>query len=543
MSTRLNRTVFPLFERKSALAALVAAGIVMSWITQASGAALDKVGTQWSPFLEWSLENPSFAGNPYDLIATVTFTHTGVGESHTTEMFYDGGNTWKYRFTGTRSGTWTFTTSSSDADLDGRSGTVEISPNTDTLGFVTNVGNKWARHVTGEGEVKAFVPQFAMINGPQGYFENPAQVDAEIQTFLIEHGFNGVHVPGSCRWFNLNQPRCDQVGSSNPDRQTFEAFELLITKVHAAGGVVHIWVWGDSQRQWNIESLSGGGGINGVADKRLQRYIAARLGPLPGWTMGYGFDLFEWVTGSQLDEWHDYMQDRLGWTHYLGARSSKNQLNQLSEKMDYSSYEQHKPDYDKYVETIEARPEKPSFSEDRFRIRGRAKDYSMEETRRGLWDSTMAGGIANIWGNLQGAGANANDGLSTSAPYPNPEWIKTNALFFVNRFMKDMVRCSNLTDGVCLKTSTNADYIVYKENTSSIQMNLSEMAGSQQAIAIDATKVYAEIDLGLLGAANQTWSAPYVSDWAIAVGNFSVPTGPAPDVTSPQAPTNLRVIE
>ncbi|MAG93645.1 MAG: hypothetical protein CMJ48_07840, partial [Planctomycetaceae bacterium] len=42
--------------------------------------------------------------------------------------------------------------------------------------------------------------------------------------------------------------------------------------------------------------------------------------------------------------------------------------------------------------------------EDRFRIRHSKtyadKDYTMEMTRRGLWHSTMAGGVANIWGHL-----------------------------------------------------------------------------------------------------------------------------------------------
>lgn len=57
------------------------------------------------------------------------------------------------------------------------------------------------------------------------------------------------------------------------------------------------------------------------------------------------------------------------------------------------------------------------------------------------------------------------------------------------------------------------------------------------AIAIDTTKVYAEIDLGILSPGNQTWNTPYSSDWAISVGDF----GAAPDVdmTPPTAPTNL----
>jgi hypothetical protein len=127
----------------------------------------------------------------------------------------------------------------------------------------------------------------------------------------------------------------------------------------------------------------------------------------------------EWVSGDELTDWHSYMHERFGWPHLLGARAGKNRLDQLSETLDYSSYEQHKPDYEKYVETIEARPCKPPFSEDRFRIREppQSKDYTMEMTRRGLWHSAMAGGVANIWGNLVAA-AGANDGSASSAPAP-----------------------------------------------------------------------------------------------------------------------------
>ena len=491
-------------------------------VYSAAPLALDKTGMLWGNYLEWSLSNSSYSGNPYDLEATATFQHSS-GTTITTPMFYAGNNTWKFRFTGTETGSWALTTQSSDADLNGQSGTVTITANSDpnATGFVTQFGNKWGFSGTGE----AFVPQFVMYYGPQGFYNNSAIIDNDINTFMNQHGFNGFHVPVFCRWLEINTPACDDIGGSdpNPDQKTFEALELLITKVHAEGGVVHLWLWGDSARQQNPNSLPGG--INGQVDKRLQRYIAARLGPLPGWTMGYGFDLFEWVNESQLTQWQDYMQDQMGWDHYMGARSSTNQLNQLSEAMDYSAYEQHKPDYDKYVETIEQRPGKPSFSEDRFRIRdggSQSKDYNEEETRRGLWHSAMAGGVANIWGNLVGA-SGANEGTDKSNSYNNPHWIKTYALFFEERFSRNLQRCNSLTNGVCLKRLGNNHYIFYRENASSIQLDLSQMESAQTAIAVDTKNAYTEISLGTLAAQNQTWTAPYASDWAVAVGDFDIP--------------------
>ena len=480
-------------------------------------------GTQWTPYLEWSFDNPSYSGNPYDLVATVTFTHTSSGEQHTTEMFCDGNDVWKFRFTGTRTGMWTFETSSSDPELNSKTGTVTIKPNPDwkVHGFVKKFdGNKWGW----QGTERAFVPQLAMYKKPKDFQNNPEMIDNDISKFLDGHGFTGFHVPsiGGC-WFDINKSD-NKVTSSmtEPDQRTFEALEMLITKTHAAGGVVHIWAWGDHQRNQTPRDLNGG--INGSIDKRLQRYIAARLGPIPGWTMGYGFDLWEWVSGSELTEWHSYMHEHFGWHHFLGARASKNQLNQLSEAMDYSGYEQHKPDYDKYVETIEKRPEKPSLSEDRFRVRDPSpypdKDYTEELTRRGLWHSTMAGGVANIWGYLVGS---THGG---SMPYPIKQQIKTYSTFFNDkrRFLKGMERSNELSNDNNTRVLRGGltRYVFYRENASSIHMNLSYMEQAQPAVAVDTKKEYEEIDLGLLGPKEQTWNAPYLSDWAIAVGDWLV---------------------
>ena len=48
----------------------------------------------------WTFTNPSISGNPYDLIATATFTHPTANDI-VTELYYDGGDRWKLRFSGT----------------------------------------------------------------------------------------------------------------------------------------------------------------------------------------------------------------------------------------------------------------------------------------------------------------------------------------------------------------------------------------------------------------------------------------------------------
>ncbi len=344
-------------------------------------------------------------------------------------------------------------------------------------GSVTNFGNKWGWTGTNE----AFVPQLAMYGTPANFHNNPAKIDVAVQTFIVDHGFNGFHVSVACRWFDLDEPDCTSISGSAPniDVRTFDALEDLITKTHAAGGMVHIWMWGDAERGQNPSVRPDWGGLNGSVEMNLLQEIANRLGPLPGWTMGYGFDVDEWATQAQATTWHNSLQSFLPQFHFLGARpagpntgTNHSAFISWNQGFDYSSYEHHKPTYDVYTAALDALPGKPVMSEDRFRIRNppRSKDYTPDETRQGLWNSSMAGGVANIWGNLTNGGSHATG----SAPYPNAEQIKTYSLFFESRFKKDMTSSSSGTIRSLTRPS-NTDYIFYQNSTSSIQMDLSGM--------------------------------------------------------------------
>ena len=478
-------------------------------------ADLNRTVTQWYPFMEWSLTNPSFQGNPFDVEAKATFRHPN-GETRTTGLFYAGNQKWKFRFTGSLCGLWSFTTSSDDPELNGHSGEVTVVENPDAKahGFLTHFGNKWGW----QGADVAIVPQLVMYDDLPKFAGEPDKIDRDIQIFLKDHGFNGFHVSVLARWLGFDHQSYDGINSDapDPDSRTFEALELLITKTHQAGGMVHLWAWGDEQRHMSPVKW----GINGKVDRRLQRYIAARLGPLPGWSMGYGFDLDEWVTEQDLRSWHEYMHQNLGWAHFLGGRSGgpnhgKDHKGwQIYEGLDYAGYEHHRPTYEVYAAALDANMGKPVFSEDRFRVRQPSpypeKDYTETLTRRGLWDSTMAGGVANIWGNLVRA-----DGI-----YENPVWITTWSRFFEHRFLKELVRANQPTDGVCLKTPDDTNYIFYKEDAESVRLDLTLLQTTQPGMAVDAL-TGREIDMGSLPPAVRVWQAPYKSDWAIAVGRFS----------------------
>ena len=479
---------------------------------------LDRIVTHGGPMIEWVIRNDGVRGNPFDIVATVTFTHRDSGEQRRTEMFFAGGDQWKFRFTAVRPGVWTFVSRSDHRQLNGKQGVITVNESEGTGGpvrlFITNNGNRWAW----SGDGRPFVPRIVMYRDPDGFHQQPDRIDDDLKLWFGEHGFNGLHTAVLCRWFNFDKVSSDEIAGDdpNPDPRTFEALELLIGKAYAAGGFVHMWAWGDESRRMTPTRW----GINGKADRRLQRYIAARLGPMPGWTMGYGFDLWEWVNEPQLVDWHNHLIERMFHPHLVGGRVHQHGRpldTEMTRRLSYVGYEAHRPDYATYVRALQRNPNMPVMMEDRFRVRDsktyREKDYTEAMTRRGMWHAAMAGGVGNIWGYLlPDAGPHG-----MSRPYPNRSQLRTHALFFDRRFTADLAPVAGLTDGLCMATADRTRLIFYKEDGEQLQMALSSMPGERRAVAVDALKPYDEIDLGALKATDQTWTAPYRSDWAVSV--------------------------
>lgn len=489
-------------------------------------------GPQWFPCFEWSLTNPTWTGNPFDVAAHATFRHTASGEARRTGLFYCGKNLWSFRFTGTQTGDWTFSVTSDDPELNGHQGRVTVTRNPDARahGFLKSFGNKWGW----QGTEEAFVPQLAMwdyiagSNDPREFHGQPDGVDAKIQEFLQGHGFTGFHVSViGGRWFDFAAANDRvQAAMTEPDARTFEAMEMLITRVHAAGGMVHLWLWGDHQRSQTPRSLAGG--IGGAIDRRFQRYLAARLGPLPGWSAGYGFDLDEWVTADELRTWRDMMHAELGWPHFLGGRPAgpNRGLDHTRDAawnrgLDYGSYEHHQPGYAVYRAALEALPTQPVLSEDRFRIRNSPypeKDYTEQRVRRGLYDSTLAGGVGNIWG--------ISPELSPGGVFPDRDQLKTYAVFFFDhhRFLADLEAANPLSadpDTRVLLSPATGSLVIYREATDRVSIDLSALAEPAPAVAVNTRAAYAEIPLGDLGPGQSTLRLPEVSDWVIAIGKFA----------------------
>jgi len=484
----------------------------------------DRMAVMWEP-MEWSIKVLTYSENPFDVPATVTFTHAGTGQERRTEMFYDGDDTWRLYFTGTRAGEWAFETSSNVPELNGRTGAVNVAanPNRNVKGFLTHVGNKYAIQVTDEADLQGY-----LFNAYMSRVKHPAfldefgadleQVEAKATACLkhaLANGFEIVFVHVNNNWFKFGVREHNKHDSENPDPAAFRVLETIIKTIHSAGGRVHIWAWGDESRRWTPRGVPGG--INGRTERRLQRYIAARLGPLPGWTMGYGFDLHEWTNTEQLNSWAEYLHEHFGWQHLLCARGhllegpfNVNSYDGFGRNVALTTTAHGPADYEEIADDMDTDLTRPHLYEERHSYKREGFKLDMDGTRRLLWAETMAGGMGGFFGFYP----------DSPYPYPNPEQLRTHYRFWHTngRFRLDMQRANHLGEGSYILAARSKEcFIFYKENTQSIRMDLSGMPAAQPAVAVDTKKEYKEVKIGMLSATEHVWTTPYRSDWAIAV--------------------------
>lgn len=119
----------------------------------------------------------------------------------------------------------------------------------------------------------------------------------------------------------------------------------------------------------------------------------------------------------------------------------------------------------------------------------------------------MAGGVAAIWGvdwDLQ-------------APYPHPEQLRTHRAFWT-RWPLGEGSSAAREDGSLVLLSADGDRAVVYAVDSDVVV-LPPIPHGASVWAVDTLLEYAELDVTPAGdGAGATWRAPYVSDWAVAVG-------------------------
>ena len=510
---------------------------------------------------EWTLKNASWSGNPFDVMASVTFVHSRTGEQHRTQMFYAGEKQWKFRFTGTRTGAWNFSTFSSDSDLDGHTGALTVGPRPDpsVKGFLTHAGNKYAIMEADADHLAGYVYQVFM--NQQDYEQqhehssrilgHPSRVSLidDYWSNTQDNGFDIYFIAVFYSWFRMGALSIDDFSShtdpdlDQPDPALFDALEYAIKYAHERGGRTHIWAWGDNDRKQTPNHL--GDGFRGKRHQRLIRYIAARLGPMPGWTMNFGFDTIE-MPNAEADGawWADEMNRTMGWPHILTSRGWNDERFGAhsyagfgGSPYDLETTDKGPADYQEIKQDLEARKDKPSIYEERHTYNrwqcwpGSVRDPNrLSETgcRRLIWWEAMAGGMGGFFGHFSTRfnryGPFRPDGPCGYHPDSLKRAFRTHREFWRRgRLRLSMSPDNSRINGAgayCLVAADMKQFVFFVEDADSVTVDLSGMPGSQRVVAVDTKADHDEKDRGTLMAGVHTIHLGPTSDWALAVGNF-----------------------
>ena len=237
-----------------------------------------------------------------------------------------------------------------------------------------------------------------MMPDVHSWYDNLDSLQSFIAEFNENHGFNGGNIATiGTAWFEAG-PRSDMSEvPASPAVETFEALEAAASEWSERGGWLHLWMWGKRQ---DFNELPDG--YDGEYSQRINRYIAARLGPVPGWSMGIGWDVEFWVNRTSLKWWLDDIIPQLGgWHHWIGHRYSDSDIGKgidpepankgqyLSRGIEWSTLRPGNEQYtgwehwrtktsDSDIDAgLEAIPDRPMMSEDRFR--GRANRWPQKD--------------------------------------------------------------------------------------------------------------------------------------------------------------------
>jgi len=404
-------------------------------------------------WIDFSVEAPGAATGigRWDVEGSCAWVHQDRVTRRTSLLWYSGsGDTYIYRFGASLPGRWTGLTRSPVAALDGLEFTVDVIPssNPNRIGWSGQLPGKpsaWAHQQGPEGKLVQHTPILIMMPDVQRWHDDLGAMRAFITEFNDHHGFNGGHISTIGRgWFEASSTGNLDAAPAAPDVRTFAALEAAAAAWSERGGWLHLWMWGKSG-SGDFSRLPGG--YNGALSRRINRYLAARLGPVPGWSMGLGWDVEFWVDETKLKWWLDDLIPQLGgWHHWIGHRYSDSNIGQgrdpdptnkgqyLSRGIAWNTLRPGNEQYagwehwstltsDRAIEAgLKAVPARPMMSEDRFRRREgawRQKDMHsdndiLKEIPR--WANL---GVAAIYGRFI-----ENSGFGGSDSWPNKASIK-----------------------------------------------------------------------------------------------------------------------
>ncbi len=259
-------------------------------------------------WVDFAIEAPGAASgiDRWEVEGSCVWKHEATGQERKSTLWYSGsGDVYVFRFGGSFPGRWRGATRSAVSALDGLDLAVEVVPSVNPKrsgwsGQLRGAPTAWAHQRGPDGELMKRTPVLIMMPEVRSWQDDLSGMRSFVAEFNDRHGFNGGHIATVGRgWFQADSTDDLHDAPAVPDVRTFVALEAAASEWSDRGGWLHLWMWGKGE-SGDFSNLPGG--FNGPQSRRLHRYLAARLGPVPGWSMGIGWDVEFWAD-ERKDKW------------------------------------------------------------------------------------------------------------------------------------------------------------------------------------------------------------------------------------------------
>ena len=244
---------------------------------------------QWG-VQELTLRSQRTYNNPF-ADASIQARFRSPAKDITVDGFYDGNRTWKVRFMPEAPGTWTFTTVSTDPDLDGKTGSFAVdAPSPANHGPVV-VRNRY-HFAYADG-----TPYFLLGTTLYNWLNRDPGLEIRTLSTLSRNPFNKVRFLVFPKWmvFNRVEPARFPYQRTEPEKfdlarfdpEFFAHYESRIRDLQALGIEADIILFHPYDK-WGFSSM------DQSHDDAYLRYVVARFAAFRNiwWTLANEFDLF-----------------------------------------------------------------------------------------------------------------------------------------------------------------------------------------------------------------------------------------------------------
>ncbi len=278
---------------------------ILSWLVMAGSLAATAASAADAPtrvgryeVFEAAFSSTGDYAHPYvDLTAEAALTPPGGGGTRSIPLFWDGGSTWKLRFSPDQLGPWKWSVKSRDAGLSGKSGAFEVVAS-ERQGSIRPMKQFPLHFERQDGKPFWFLGDTAWAlyydRADEKYDRDAAlaYIDAR-----ADQGFNVLHssLLSEVGWGNRGGMPFDDIGAERLNPAYWQEVDLRLAHANAKGIVCGLALaWGDKVK---VEPFAWRRFPNVEARKRYARYIAARYS---------AYDTYFLVSG----EWHAEVRTR-----------------------------------------------------------------------------------------------------------------------------------------------------------------------------------------------------------------------------------------